>query len=469
MKDLLLRFKELLFKKVDAGSLAVFRIVFGAIMVWEVFRYFDKGWIARYWITPDHTFPFMFFEWLKPLPGDGMYYLFALIGLVSFFIMIGLFYRVSAVVFFFTFTYTFLLCKTRYLNHFYLVSLLGFLLMFLPAQKMFSVDSWLRRRFGAPSEDHADDRMVPYWTVFILQIQIGLVYFWGGIAKINKDWLIGNPMRQWLPPRSDFPVIGQFFNEEWMVYFFSYSGLAIDLFAFPMLMFRKTRPFAIITLVAFHLTNARLFTIGIFPWFMIGALAIYLAPDFPRRWFSWLAEAFGQKISRDGELPAKTPLQTALDTDRQFPFQRWAYGFFVAFLAYQMLMPIRHHFIPGDVSWTEDGHRFSWRMKLRTKKVKMKIWVKDKATGEKWRQDPYEFVNRRQWRTVKARPTMLLQFSQFIKDHYKEQQGKDVEVYVDSRANLNSRGYQTWVDPKVDLASQKPKLGPYEWIVPNKL
>lgn len=33
----------------------------------------------------------------------------------------------------------------------------------------------------------------------------------------------------------------------------------------------------------------------------------------------------------------------------------------------QILYPLRHHLYPGDVTWNELGHRYSWRMKLRDK------------------------------------------------------------------------------------------------------
>lgn len=458
MNENINRFKEMLFRKVDPGSLAIFRSLFGFIMVWEVYRYFSKGWIAKYFIVPDYTFPFMYFDWLKPLPGDGMYYLFGLIGITSFFIAIGFLYRVSAVLFFLSFTYVFLLCKTRYLNHFYLVSLIGFLLMFLPANRIFSVDHWLLKKSGKIKPNF--DLRIPYWTLLIMQLQIGYVYFWGGIAKINKDWLKGSPMKDWLPPRDDFPIIGQFFHEEWMAYFFSYSGLLLDLFALPFLMFKKTRVFMMVGLAAFHLSNARLFHIGIFPWFMLGAMLIYLDPGFPKKWFVSLAKTFGEKVEI---IEKKIP-----SSDMQFPIFKPAFYFFAVYMAIQTILPIRHFFIPGDVSWTEDGHNFAWHMKLRSKRVKMKVWVIDKATGEKWKESPYDHIERRQWRTVKARPSMLLKFSHIVKDYYKVEEGRDVEIYVESTANLNNRGYQQWIDPEVNLADQEMRLTPYPWVVPSK-
>lgn len=267
-------YKEILFRPVHSGSLVAFRILFGLIMLWEVYRYFDRGWIERYWVDPVFNFSYEWFGWIQPLSADGMIALFYLLAILSVFITIGFLYRVSATLFFLIFTYTFLLEQARYLNHFYLVSLISFIMIVLPAHRSFSVDAWLSRKKYR--------QVVPYWTVLVLQFQIGIVYFFGGIAKLNMDWLSGSPMNSWLPRRSDFPFVGNYFELAEVAKFVSYSGLMLDLLALPLLLIRKTRPWIVIALVFFHFTNDRLFTIGIFPWFMIGALTLYLPPSWPK-------------------------------------------------------------------------------------------------------------------------------------------------------------------------------------------
>jgi len=155
-------FAQHLFAPIDIASLVYFRIAFGAIMLWEVWRYFSKGWISRYWIDPVMNFTYYGF------------------------------------------------------NHFYLICLISFLMIWMPAHRAFSVDAQQRPAIAA--------QVAPAWTLWLLRAQLGLVYFYAGVAKLNPDWLAGEPLRTWLAARTDFPVIGHLFTTEWMVYLLSYGG-----------------------------------------------------------------------------------------------------------------------------------------------------------------------------------------------------------------------------------------------------
>ena len=267
-------FRERLLAPVDIASLVYFRIVFGVVMVWEVWRYFSHDWISLIWIEPRFHFSYWGFDWVKPLPGDGMYLYFYVLGILAVLIALGLFYRVSATLFFLAFTYMFLLEKARYLNHFYLICLVSFLLIFLPTQRAFSLDAW--RRSGIRSDT------APAWSLWLLRAQIGIVYFYGGLAKLNSDWLSTGTIQELLASRTDFPIIGPYFTQGWMVSLFSYGGLLLDLLVVPLLLWRKTRLLAFVAATTFHVTNARLFDIVIFPWFMIAATMLFFRPDWPR-------------------------------------------------------------------------------------------------------------------------------------------------------------------------------------------
>jgi hypothetical protein len=184
------RWGEALRAPIDIASLVYFRVIFGAIMVWEVWRYFDHGWIRAYWIDPVFHFTYAGFRWLEPWPGDWMFFHMLALGVLAAFIMVGFLYRLSTALFFLGFSYIFLLEKARYLNHFYFIILIAFLLMFLPAHRAFSVDACIWPRIKA--------RMVPAWTLWSLRAQLGIVYFFGGVAKLNADWLRGEPVGIWL-------------------------------------------------------------------------------------------------------------------------------------------------------------------------------------------------------------------------------------------------------------------------------
>ena len=430
-----------LFEPVDISSLVFFRVAFGSILVWEVVRYFSHGWISRYYIEPSFYFTYLGFDWVRPWPGAGMVVHFSVLGVLAGFIALGFLYRISSVLFFVGFTYVFLLDQTNYLNHFYLISLISFLMALLPAHRAFSIDALMRPSIRSDT--------TPAWSVWILRLQLAIAYMYGGIAKIHPDWLRGEPMRQWLAARSDFPLIGSLFVEEWMVYLFVYGGLLIDLLAPPLLMWRRTRPVAFVAVVLFHLLNARLFSIGIFPWFMIAATTIFFAPDWPRRLLRKASPRIMETAPR-GYGRGERLLVTLL----------------AVYVLIQLLVPLRHQLYPGRVSWTEEGHNFSWHMKLRDKEAIAEFYVTDPASGRTWEIDSSDYLSKRQVRKMKTRPQLILAFSHHLARVFRNEGYPNVEVRVRAWASLNGRPYQALVDPDIDLAKKRRRVGHAKWIVP---
>lgn len=438
-----------LFSPQEIAWLVFFRIAFGGIMLWEVWRYFDMDRIRRYYIEPVFHFTYYGFSWVRPWEGDGMYLHFYALGILSVCILLGLFYRVAATLFFLGFTYVFLLDQTQHLNHFYLVCLISFLLIFVPAHRAFSLDAW--RKPGL----HAS--RVPAWSLGLLRAQIGLVYFYGGIAKLGPDWLAGEPMRAWLAQRLNFPLIGRFFQEEPVVYAFVFGGLFLDLFITPLLLWKRTRLAAFGAAVAFHLLNAQLFTIGIFPWFMLCATLLFFPPEAPRR--MW------EKIR--GKTVSPPPPESVGPLSGPWTRSQKTVAILMAcYLAFQVLMPLRHWLYPGNVDWTEEGHRFSWHMKLRSKSARTLFLITDKASGRVMAADPTQILNSRQYAKMSSRPDMILQFAHYLRDHIRESRGMEVEVRVEAEASLNGRQVQRLIDPSVDLAQEPRNLAHARWIVP---
>ena len=99
-----------------------FGVLFGALMLWEVGRYFSHNWIELYYIEPKFHFTYYGFSWVRPWPGEWMHVHFLALGVLAVLILVGLCYRIAAALFFLGFTYVFLLDQARYLNHFYLVT-----------------------------------------------------------------------------------------------------------------------------------------------------------------------------------------------------------------------------------------------------------------------------------------------------------------------------------------------------------
>jgi vitamin K-dependent gamma-carboxylase-like protein len=427
---------------IDIASLVYFRIAFGTIMLWEVWRYFEYGWIDLYWVRPKVNFTYYGFEWIRPWPGVFMHIHMAALGALAAMILLGFCYRVSATLFFVGFTYVFLLEQARYLNHFYFVCLVSFLLILIPAHRAGSLDA----RWGLTTPRET----APAWALWILRAQIGVVYVFGGLAKLNGDWLRGEPMRMWLARRTDFPILGSFFEQEWMVYAFSFGGVLLDLFIVPLLLWRRTRPYAFGAAVAFHVMNDALFHIGIFPWFSIAMSALFFPPDWPRRLLG-------------GAMARERPRAFATPTWRRDGAVLAVLG---AFLAIQVLVPLRHWLYPGNVSWTEQGHNFSWHMKLRTKTARAEFTVTDPASGKVWTVNNRDYLARWQERTMSGKPDMLVQFARLLAEEKRKEGRPAVQVRARVMASLNGRRPQLLIDPTVDLAQVRRSWVAAPWILP---
>jgi vitamin K-dependent gamma-carboxylase len=277
---LIKRAVDALFEEVDASSLVFLRVAFGLIMLVECWRFWSHGWIERHYIDPDFFFKYYGFGWVQPWPGDGMYWHFAGLAVLSILIMAGALYRLSAVLFFFAFTYVFLLDQARYLNHFYLVILIALLMIVVPAHRALSVDAALRPALRSAT--------VPAWSVWLFRLQFEILYIFAGIVKINADWLRLEPMGMWLAARDDWALIGPLFNQDWVVALAAYGAIVIHVVGAPLLLVRATRAYVMVLYFAFHLANHFLFNIGIFPWVAMAGTLMFLEPDWPRRALGWL-------------------------------------------------------------------------------------------------------------------------------------------------------------------------------------
>jgi vitamin K-dependent gamma-carboxylase len=417
-----MRFREHLAEPVDGASLAAYRAMFGALMLVATLRFFAHGWIAEYYETPAHFFTYDGFAWVKPWPAPGMYVHFAAMGVLAALVMLGIRPRASAVGFGALFAYAHLIDRTNYLNHYFLVIWLCVLLAALP-----------RATFSST---------IPRWALWAMRAQVGVVYVFGGIAKLKYDWLVdAQPMRIWLRANGDFPVVGPLFEQPWVAYAFSWAGAAFDLAIVPLLLWRRTRLLAYALVVIFHLTTARLFHLGMFPWIMLASSLLFLPPEWPRRW-----------------LRRPPP---ARDAPRAAP--RWL-GIFVAL---QILVPLRHFAYPGDVCWTEEGFRFSWHVMVMEKNGSVTYRVHEPSTGRRWEVVPTEYVTRYQARMASAQPDMILQLAHIIADDFRARGVVDPEVRADAFVSLNGRRRARLIDPDVDLAKESASLLPARWILPR--
>ena len=435
------------FAPVDIASLIFFRIAFGLLMTCEIWLYYSHHWIAVDWIEPRFHFKYYGFSWIHPWPGNGMYLHWATLGVLGVFIAAGFLYRFSSVLFFIGFTYTFLLDQATYLNHTYLICLFSFLLIYVPANRALSIDAWLNPKIRSHT--------TPAWIIWLLRAQIGVVYFYGGLAKIEPDWLRGEPMRSWLAKRIDFPMIGRFFREEWMVYGTSYSGLFLDLFIVPLLIWRRTRIPAFSLALAFHLINARWFTIGVFPYLAIAASTLFFSPTWPRRLLSVFRPEVASVPVNDGGLPSLWRQWTTL-------------SLVTIYLSLQILVPLRHLLYPGKVNWTHEGHRFSWRMMLTQVHTQAYFYVTDPNVDRAFQVKPWQHLSELQADKMAYRPDMILQFAHYLALMMPQMGPKPLSVEARIFVSLNGRKPELFVDPNVDLAAERRSLKHARWLLPMR-
>lgn len=263
-------------------------------------------------------------------------------------------------------------------------------------------------------------------------------------------------------------MFGHVFAAEWVVYSFVISGLLLDLLVVPLLLWRRTRPFAFVAAVIFNLLNSVLFEIGIFPWLMLGALLIFFSPDLVRR-FARAFMSAGHTSPEDEPAPILVEPKTIVEVNggpSSFASQKLVAGLLAAYLAVQIILPLRHYVYRGDVNWTEEGHNFSWHMKLRTKTGDAVFTVTHPQTGQTWTIKPEDYLKSHQLMKAITKPDLIVRFSHFLAEEKKREGYDNVEVRARVMASLNGREPQLLVDPNVDLAKEEVSLFPAQWIIP---
>ena len=442
-------FREKLERPVHPAPLSVLRIIFGLMMAGSTLRLWAKGWVEELYIRPEMHFSYYGFGWVNSLGDPGMHLLVGFILVSALFVALGLFYRVAIVSFFLAFSYLELIDKAYYLNHYYFISILAFLLIFLPAHRYFSLD--VRRRPDLRAES------VPAWMLWPVRLQVGLVYFYAGVAKLEYDWLVrAEPMRTWLPAHSHLPLVGALMAKTWVAYLFSWFGAFYDMSVPFFLSFKKSRSFAYFFVVAFHAMTALLFPIGVFPWVMILTTLVFFPASFHLR----VLRALGDKAQK-----GKEELTSAL---RPRPALKKALGSLLALhFLIQILIPWRFLFYPGDLFWNQEGYRFSWRVMLTEKAGKAFFTVRDPGTGGEEEVTLRDHLTPFQEKIMSTQPGMILEFAHYLEAHYQEERGiDDPVVSVDSYCTLNGSGSLRFIDPEVDLTKKERGFHHKDWVLP---
>jgi hypothetical protein len=389
--------RDRLTREVDGASLRAFRALFGLVMLIAVIRFFAHGWIDSYFHEPRHFFHYEGFAWVEPWPRPWMHVHFAAMGVAAVLVMLGVWHRVAAAVLGALFAYAHLCDVTNYLNHYYLLIQVSFLIALLPS----------------------GDR-VPAWALWAVRAQVGLVYVFGGIAKLSPDWLVhGEPLTTWLDAQ------GLLFHPSAGVWA-SWAAALFDLTIVGWLLWPRSRRYAYAAVVAFHLVTAKLFHLGMFPWAMMAFALIFFDPGWPRRW-----------LERSERL-------------RRAP--RWIPVLLGVHLAIQALLPFRAHLEGGDPLWHERGFRFAWKVMLMEKSGVVDFRVRDPDSGDQWRVPASAYYTRYQAAMMATQPDLIAQAAHVVADDFRRRGVAAPEVRADSYVSLNGRPRRRFVDPAVDLA-----------------
>ena len=426
--------KKYLFAPVDNSALIVFRMLFGFLITAEAWGAIITGWVRRVFVEPQFTFNFIGFDFLQTFPGPGahMYAWFVIMGIFGVMVTVGYKYRTAMIGYAIMWSTVYFMQKSSYNNHYYLLMLLCWIFAFLPAHRAVSFDARFRKRVGSTS--------MPRWVTVIIIAQLFIVYTYGSIAKIYPDWLDTTAPRLLMQGKKNFWLVGEVLQKEWTHKVLAYFGILFDGLIVPALLWKRTRKIALIASVFFHLFNSFVFQVGIFPYMSLGFILFFYPPKTIHRIFLKKWKAF---YNTDEET---RPLKFVT---------KWSsLGIAVAaaYIIIQVLLPLRQHVLQDNVLWTEEGHRLSWRMMLRSKQGTVSFSVVDKETNKRTFVKLKEYLSKKQRRNLSTKPDFIWQFAQRLKKEYAAK-GQDISVFVSCQVKVNGRKYKRLVDPKVDIAA----------------
>jgi len=438
-----------LFQSIDGHGLALFRIAFGVIFVWEMIYLLRIDFALIFLETPNFQFTYNLFPFLAPMPTPAMNALIVLLAGCGVLVALGFFYRIAMSIIALGFSYIFFLDKAYYNNHLYLIVLIAFLMIFMEADKVLS----LRR-----SDKKAANFKIPAWNVWVLKAQLFIVYFYGGIAKLNGDWLFRQqPVIQLLEQKGVDSGLTDLLTSDAFVYFITYGGLAFDLVIGFLLVIPRTRFIGLIAALLFNLMNAWIFDdINIFPYFMMAALVLFVAPETTKAFLE-------KKLKRNWITKGAATLVSESSRKRII-------GVLAIYFLFQLFFPFRHFLVGPNVDWTGVAQRFSWRMKIQNRQTEtIKFAVFDLDSKQIYPVDLVTYgLNRDQIFNMSQHPEMARQFAVFLDEYCEQrQQMPNVMVKADIRVSFNGRPPQPTIDRDKDLTkADSSPFAAQDWILP---
>lgn len=433
-------------------SMSVLRISFGLFVMWQANK---KGVVIFTGTGLDgFDFKYPFFSWVHGSPELAGPLTIAWF-ISGFLVSTGLLFRISGPFCFIITLYSYLIAAERYLNHEYMELIFLFLLSLSPAHYRLSIDSYIWKF----------PKVAPTFFLFALKIQTEIILIYAGLVKINYDWLHLQPLSNWLAAKSDLVFFGNVWLNSWGVAVGAYGIILLHILGAPLMFWKKTRLPVFIVYSGFHIINSQIFPIDIFPWMTIACSTLFFSADWPaqildkiRQWTS------GATAVQNGNLNTADNLKkfdsNALNNSLIAVLTIW--------IVSQALLPIRSVLYTGDVDWTGEGHRFSWRMMLEQRNCPVLSFVIiDKKVGKVIFSDIKTLLNdRKKLNYVCKQPDHIVQVAHALKDIYiKEGQlSGEAAVHLYSMRSLNYRKPTLYVDPMRDLSNESILSWGYTWL-----
>ncbi|WP_452219732.1 HTTM domain-containing protein [Lacinutrix salivirga] len=433
---------NLLFKHIDNSALIVFRVIFGLLCFLESVGAIFTGWIKRTLIDPEFTFNFIGLDFLQPLPGNWMYVYYAIMGFFGLLIMVGYKYRLSMLTFTIMWSATYFMQKASYNNHYYLLILLSAIMVILPAHKYASIDAKLNPSISSIS--------MPNWCRLVFILQLFILYTYASIAKMYPDWIDLTVPELLMKGKINYPIIGGVLQYKFMHYLIAYGGILFDGLIIPLLLFKPTRKYAFFASIFFHLFNSIVFQVGVFPYLSLAFCVFFFEPEKIRSIFLKRKPLYTKK---EILIPNYKPVLLTIGT---------------LYFIIQIALPLRHYFIKDNVLWTEEGHRLSWRMMLRSKSGSTTYKLVNHTKGTTKAVNLNDYLSKKQVRLASVKPDVMWQFSQRLKQKYAKQ-GDSISVFINAKISVNGKPYKQLTNPKIDIANTTWEPFKHSnWLLPSK-
>lgn len=406
--------KSYLFEPKDPVTLSLFRVVYGICMLWESFYFIKIDFIQHFLIRPEVHFNYDFASFIAPFPKPILSILLLGILVSSILFILGKYVKQSAWFIFIAFSYILLIDKAYYNNHLYLICLFAFFFAITASNESVSIKK------DSPKK-------IPNWQLLIFQFQLGIVYFFGGVAKINGDWINRfEPVKTILNQRASDSIFRPILETDFAAYFISYGGLLFDLGIIFLLLYRPTRNLALIGALVFNIMNAWLFDdINIFPFMMMGSLVLFIEPHTVRNFIN----------KRLAFVKLASPSEESIDT------KKGIVQLLAIYFVLQLILPLRHFLFKGNTEWTGKAQYFSWRMKIQTRKTnKLEFTVLNYDKKEIVTVDLRSFgLNDDQIRLLSMHPETGVKLAKEIRRTAELKGLKNIEVKANVVVSFNSR------------------------------